>query len=131
MSNTERSIGVNLQSPQCPKLISPKMAAGIQQLRPFIRNGECPFRIKSYIARVSLLRGFEKREHSSRFGSHSGNLAQQMNAPETMIVNLFLVLMFLGVTSPLVALLSTVLFYKDHRDRVESERRVCNFCDAS
>ena len=47
-----------------------------------------------------------------------------MNALETVIVKLFPVLMFLGLISPLVALLSAVLFYTHHRDRVEPERRV-------
>ena len=47
-----------------------------------------------------------------------------MGTLETMIVKLFPLLMFLGLISPLVALLSAVLFYNRHRDRVEPERRV-------
>jgi hypothetical protein len=49
---------------------------------------------------------------------------QQMSALETMLVKLFPVLMFIGLISPLVALVSTVLFYAHHRARVEPERRV-------
>lgn len=49
---------------------------------------------------------------------------QQMSTLETVIVKLFPLLMFLGLISPLVALLSAVLFYSRHRDRVEPERRV-------
>ena len=49
---------------------------------------------------------------------------QQMSTLETVIVKLFPLLMFLGLISPLVALLSAVLFYNRHRDRVEPERRV-------
>ena len=47
-----------------------------------------------------------------------------MNALETVIVKLFPVLMFLGLISPLVALLSAILFYARHRKRVEPEHRV-------
>jgi hypothetical protein len=47
-----------------------------------------------------------------------------MSTLETVIVKLFPLLMFLGLISPLVALLSAVLFYNRHRDRVEPERRV-------
>ena len=47
-----------------------------------------------------------------------------MSTLETVIVELFPLLMFLGLISPLVALLSAVLFYIRHRDRVEPERRV-------
>jgi hypothetical protein len=49
---------------------------------------------------------------------------QQMNTLETVIDKLFPFLMFFGLISPLVALLSAVLFYNRHRDRVEPERRV-------
>ena len=49
---------------------------------------------------------------------------QQMSTLETVIVKLFPLLMFLGLISPLVALLSAVLFYNRHRDRVEPERHV-------
>ena len=49
---------------------------------------------------------------------------QQMSTLEAVIVKLFPLLMFLGLISPLVALLSAVLFYNRHRDRVEPERRV-------
>ena len=47
-----------------------------------------------------------------------------MNALQTVIVKLFPVLMFLGLISPLVALLSAILFYARHRKRVEPEHRV-------
>jgi hypothetical protein len=47
-----------------------------------------------------------------------------MSTLETVIEKLFPLLMFLGLISPLVALLSAVLFYNRHRDRVEPERRV-------
>lgn len=47
-----------------------------------------------------------------------------MSTLETVIVKLFPLLMLLGLISPLVALLSAVLFYSRHRDRVEPERRV-------
>jgi hypothetical protein len=47
-----------------------------------------------------------------------------MSTLETVIVKLFPLLMFLGLISPLVALLSAVLFYNRHRDRVEPERHV-------
>jgi hypothetical protein len=47
-----------------------------------------------------------------------------MNTLETVIVKLFPFLMFFGLISPLVALLSAVLFYNRHRGRVEPERRV-------
>jgi uncharacterized iron-regulated membrane protein len=47
-----------------------------------------------------------------------------MSALETMMVNLFPVLMLLGLISPFAALLSAVLFYARHRSRVEPRRRV-------
>ena len=47
-----------------------------------------------------------------------------MSTLEAVIVKLFPLLMFLGLISPLVALLSAVLFYNRHRDRVEPEHRV-------
>jgi hypothetical protein len=47
-----------------------------------------------------------------------------MSALETVMVKLFPLLMFLGLISPLVALLSALLFYTRHCDRVEPERRV-------
>jgi hypothetical protein len=47
-----------------------------------------------------------------------------MSTLETVIFKLFPLLMFLGPISPLVALLSAILFYNRHRDRVEPERRV-------
>jgi hypothetical protein len=39
------------------------------------------------------------------------------------MVKLFPLLMFLGLISPLAALLSAILFYDHHRKRVEPERR--------
>ena len=47
-----------------------------------------------------------------------------MSTLESFITKLFPLLMILGLISPLVALLSAVLFYSRHRDRVEPERRV-------
>ena len=47
-----------------------------------------------------------------------------MSTLEAVIVKLFPLLLFLGLISPMVALLSAVLFYNRHRDRVEPERRV-------
>ena len=47
-----------------------------------------------------------------------------MSALETVIFNLFPVLVLLGLISPIAALLSAVLFYARHRNRVEPERRV-------
>jgi hypothetical protein len=49
---------------------------------------------------------------------------RQMSAFETIIVDLFPVLMLLGLISPFAAVLSAILLYARHRDRVEPERRV-------
>lgn len=47
-----------------------------------------------------------------------------MSMLETVMVKLFPLLMFLGLISPLVAVLFAFVFYFRHRDRVEPERRV-------
>jgi hypothetical protein len=47
-----------------------------------------------------------------------------MSTLETTLANLFPVLMLVGFISPLVALISAIIFYVHHRDRVEPERRV-------
>jgi hypothetical protein len=41
-----------------------------------------------------------------------------------VIIKLFPLFMFLGIISPLAALLSAFVFYFRHRDRIEPERRV-------
>ena len=66
--------------------------------------------------------GYGRRTLSNFFRASSE--PQKMSTLETVIVKLFPLLMFLGLISPLVALLSAVLFYNRHRDRVEPERRV-------
>src|SRR5258708_6877720 len=54
-----------------------------------------------------------------------GNIHErQMSTLETTLANLFPVLMLVGFISPLVALISAIIFYVHHRDRVEPERRV-------
>ena len=40
------------------------------------------------------------------------------------LVNLFPVFMVVGLTSPLIALVSAIVFYVHHRERVEPDRRV-------
>jgi MFS family permease len=47
-----------------------------------------------------------------------------MSTLETTLANLFPVLMLVGLISPLVALISAIIFYVHHRDRVEPGRRV-------
>jgi hypothetical protein len=47
-----------------------------------------------------------------------------MSTLETVIVKLFPLLMLLGLISPFVALLSAVIFYHRHRDRIEPERHI-------
>jgi hypothetical protein len=47
-----------------------------------------------------------------------------MSTIEAILVKLFPMLMFLGLISPLVALVSAILFYVHHRNHVEPERRV-------
>ncbi|HEY6024832.1 MAG TPA: hypothetical protein VIV34_11745 [Pseudolabrys sp.] len=47
-----------------------------------------------------------------------------MNTLATVIVKSFPFLMFLGLISPLLALLSAVIFYTRHCGRVEPQRRV-------
>jgi len=47
-----------------------------------------------------------------------------MSTLETVMVKAFPLLMFLGLISPLIALVCAIPFYFRHRDRVEPERRI-------
>jgi hypothetical protein len=47
-----------------------------------------------------------------------------MSTLQTVLANSFPLLIFLGFISPLIALVSALVFYAHHRERVEPERRV-------
>jgi cytochrome bd-type quinol oxidase subunit 2 len=57
-------------------------------------------------------------------GAKANIYERPMSTLETTLTNLFPLLMLIGLISPLVALISAIVFYARHRDLVEPERRV-------